>query len=385
MQREMMGAPPAFTTSLKSTVEIGGTLRLSLVTEPLARPRENEVVVEMIAAPLHPADIGLLLGPADLSTAIATGDGTNRAVSIQIPPTRLAGLRTRQNKPLGVGNEGAGVVVAAGKQYQHLVGRPVAVMGGRMVTRYRVVSGSDALLIPDGVPVEAGAAVLINPLTALGMVETMRREGHTALVHTAAASSLGQMLNRICLADNIALISVVRRPEQVALLRSQGAKHVCDSSSPAFVEELNAQISATGATLAFDAVGGGRLASQILTAMEHHALEGLAAYDRYGSRVRKQVYFYGALDTRPSEIDRTYGMSWSVGGWLLFDELERWSGDRLSALRSRISDEMLTTFACDFAGKLSMTELLDPENLGSIAARSTGEKYLVMPSLDAMR
>lgn len=382
MQRETMVEPPAFTTGLKSTVEIGGTLRLSLATEPLAPPREDEVVVEMMAAPLHPADIGLLLGPADLSTAVVTGDGILREVSIQIPPTKIASLRTRRGLALGVGNEGAGIVVAAGAQYQHLVGRSVAVMGGKMVTRYRVVSGSDALLIPDGVPVEAGAAVLINPLTALGMVETLRREGHSALVHTAAASSLGQMLNRICLADDIGLVSVVRRPEQVALLRSQGALHVCDSSSPGFVEELNAHISATGATLAFDAVGGGRLASQILSAMELHAVEGLGDYDRYGSRVRKQVYFYGGLDGRPSEIDRAYGMSWSIGGWLLFEELQRLSADRLCALRRRISDEMLSTFACDFAGRLSMIELLDPENLKSIAVRSTGEKYLVVPSLD---
>ena len=370
------------TVEVRSEVREDGSLRLALETAQVPALGEDDVLVELKAAPLHPADIGLLLGPADLATATTSGHGQEKSTTIAMMPNRMAGLRTRIGKSLPVGNEGAGVVVQAGARFQHLIGKPVAVMGGGMVTRYRIVNAKNFLPIPDGVPIKSGAAVLINPLTAQAMIETMREQGHTALVHTAAASSLGQMLNRICREDGIELVNVVRRPEHVAMLKAQGATHVCDSSSPTFDDDLSAQISASGATLAFDAVGGGKLASQILSAMEQHALTHVDEYNRYGSRTHKQLYFYGGLDTRPSEITRSYGMSWSVGGWLIFEELQRMTSDRLEALRTRISDGMLTTFACDFAGELSMTQLMEPENLKAIAARSTGDKYLINPSLD---
>ena len=371
------------TIGVRTEVRRDAHLRLSFETSEIAPPAPDEIVVEMMAAPLHPADIGLLLGPADLSAAVVSGRGADRTLSAKISPEKMAGLATRVGKSLPVGNEGAGVVVEAGETLLHLVGKNVAVMGGGMVTRYRKVPISDALPLPHGVPVEAGAAVLINPLTALAMLETLRKEGHTALVHTAAASSLGQMLNRICLEDGAGLVNIVRRPEHVELLRRQGARHVCDSSSPDFVAELDAQVAESGATLAFDAVGGGRLASQILSAMERHAQTRLQGYNRYGSKTRKQVYFYGGLDARPSELDlRAYGMSWSVGGWLIFDELAQMAPERKDALRARISKDMLTTFACDFAGELSLSELLDPANLARIAARSTGKKYFINPSIE---
>ncbi len=370
------------TIGVRSEVRRDGHLRLSLETSEIAPPTPDEIVVEMMAAPLHPADIGLLLGPADLSAAVVSGRGADRTVSAKISPEKMAGLATRVGRSLPVGNEGAGVVVEAGEMLLHLVGKNVAVMGGGMVTRYRKVPISDALPLPHGVPVEAGAAVLINPLTALAMLETLRREGHTALVHTAAASSLGQMLNRICIEDGVGLVNVVRRPEHAELLRGHGARHVCDSSSSDFVAELGAQIAETGATIAFDAVSGGNLASQILAAMERHAVSRLQGYNRYGSKTRKQIYFYGGMDARPTELDlRTYGMSWSAGAWLIFDQLPQMAPERKDALRARISGDMLTTFACDFAGELSLSELLDPANLERIAARSTGQKYLINPSL----
>lgn len=367
---------------VRSEVRRDGYLRLSLETSEITRPAADEIIVQMMAAPLHPADINLLLGPADLSSAVVSGRGASCTMSAMISPEKMAGLATRMDKSLPVGNEGAGVVVEAGETLLHLVGKNVAVMGGGMLTRYRKVPISDALPLPNGVPVEAGAAVLINPLTALAMLETLRKEGHTALVHTAAASSLGQMLNRICLEDGIGLVNVVRRPEQAELLKRHGARHVCDSSSPDFVAELNAQIAETGATLAFDAVGGGRLASEILSAMERHALTRVQGYNRYGSKTRKQIYFYGGMDARATEFDlRAYGMSWSAGAWLIFDELPQMAPERKDALLARISRGMLTTFACDFAGELSLSELLDPANLERIAARSTGQKYLINPSL----
>ncbi len=375
----MMSEQVLSTVGIRSEVRRDGTLHLSLQSTALHDPGPDEVVVEMVAAPLHPADISMLLGPADLASGAITGKGEDRTAVFKIPPERMRPLATRTGKSLPVGNEGAGMVVAAGERHGDLIGKPVAVMGGGMVTRYRVVPARNLLLIPDGVPIGSGAAVLINPLTALAMTETMRERGHSALVHTAAASSLGQMLNRICLQDGIPLVNVVRRPEQVSLLENQGARYVCDSSSSSFADELNAQVAAAGATLAFDAVGGGKLAGQILSAMEAHCLAQTFEYDRYGSKVHKQVYLYGGLDTRPSELDRSYGMSWSVGGWLIFDELERMKVERLDALRSRISAEMQSTFTCEFAGELSMTELLDPDTLKLIAQRSTGAKYLVEP------
>ena len=376
----MMPEQTLSTLGVRSEVRRDGTLHLSLQSTTLNDPRPDEVVVEMVAAPLHPADISMLLGPAYLASGAISGKGKDRTAVFQVPPERMGSLATRTGKSLPVGNEGAGIVVAAGEYHQDLIGKPVAVMGGGMVTRYRVVPVRNLLPIPDGVPVENGAAVLINPLTALAMIETMRERGHNALVHTAAASSLGQMLNRICLQDDIPLVNVVRRSEQVLLLENQGARYVCDSSSSSFTDGLSAHVAAAGATLAFDAVGGGKLAGQILSAMEAHCLAQVSEYNRYGSKVHKQVYFYGGLDTRPSELDRSYGMSWSVGGWLIFDELERMKVERLDALRSRISAQMQSTFACEFAGELSMTELLDPDILRVIAQRSTGAKYLVNPT-----
>ncbi|WP_313805818.1 NADH oxidase [Sphingobium sp.] len=374
------------TTGLRTEVRQDGHLQLSLETSEIERPAPDEIIVEMAAAPLHPADISLLLGPADLSSTVAIGHGVQRTLSATIAPERMAGLATRVGKSLSVGNEGSGVVVEAGQAQKHLVGKNVAVMGGGMLTQYRKVPISDALPLPDGVPVTSGAAVLINPLTALAMLETMRDEGHTALVHTAAASSLGQMLNRICLEDGVGLVNVVRRPEQAQMLRQQGARHVCDSSSPDFVAELSALIAETGATLAFDAVSGGSLASQILAAMERNALASLHGYSRYGSKVRKQIYFYGGMDSRPTELNLwAYGMTWSAGSWLIFDQLPQMAPERSVSLRERISRDMLTTFACDFAGELSLSELLDPENLKRIAARSTGQKYLINPSIGLER
>jgi len=376
----MMAEQALSTLGVRSEVRRDGTLHLSLQSTTLNDPRPDEVVVEMVVVPLHPADISMLLGPAYLASGAISGKGKDRTAVFQVPPERMGSLATRTGKSLPVGNEGAGIVVAAGEYHQDLIGKPVAVMGGGMVTRYRVVPVRNLLPIPDGVPIENGAAVLINPLTALAMIETMRERGHNALVHTAAASSLGKMLNRICLQDDIPLVNVVRRPEQVLLLENQGARYVCDSSSSSFTDGLSAHVAAAGATLAFDAVGGGKLAGQILSAMEAHCLAQVSEYNRYGSKVHKQVYFYGGLDTRPSELDRSYGMSWSVGGWLIFDELERMKVERLDALRSRISAQMQSTFACEFAGELSMAELLDPDILRVIAQRSTGAKYLVNPT-----
>ena len=367
------------TLTLRSEVRADGSLELSLQDVPLPEPGPDEIMVELEAAPLHPADISQLLGPADLSSGQRTGTGRDARIVFQIPKDRLASVETRRRMSLPVGNEGAGVVVAAGADQRGLLGRTVAIMGGAMLSRHRVVNASGAILLPAGTAAIRGAAALINPLTLLAMIETMREEGHGALVHTAAASSLGQMLNRVCLEDGIPLVNVVRRPEHVSLLASQGAAAVCDTSSASFIRDLDDAVAATGATLAFDALGGGPLANQILAAMERACSAGATEYRRYGSTVLKQVYVYGGLDSRPTQLDRRYGMAWSVGGWLLFQRLGRMAPDTVAAMKARIVAGLDTTFATEFSAEISLTDVMRAEYVEAIAKRRTGEKFVINP------
>lgn len=367
------------TLSLRSEVRADGSLELSLREIPLPEPGPDEITVEIEAAPLHPADISQLLGAADRSSGRRTGAGASAKVVFKIGEERLPSMARRMGRSLPVGNEGAGTVIAAGDNQRQLVGRTVAIMGGAMLARHRVVNIADALLLPDGIGPVQGAAALINPLTLLTMIETMREEGHGAMGHTAAASSLGQILNRVCIEDGIPLVNIVRRPEQVPLLASQGASIVCDSSSPGFLRDLDDAVASTGATLAFDAVGGGPLAGQILTAMERALGADANEYRRYGSTIHKQVYLYGGLDTRPTQLDRSYGMAWSVGGWLLFERLKRLSPQTLAAMKARIAAGLATIFATEFAAELSLTDLMREDHLAAIAQRSTGEKFVIDP------
>jgi NADPH2:quinone reductase len=248
-----------------------------------------------------------------------------------------------------------------------------------MYSQYRCVHVSQCLALPAGVTPAQGASCFVNPLTALGMVTTMQLEGHTALVHTAAASNLGQMLNRLCLTDGIGLVNIVRRPDQAALLRAAGAVHVCDSSAPSFADDLVAALTATGATVAFDAIGGGRLASQILTAMEAAANATATEYNRYGSSTHKQVYVYGGLDRGPTELTRNFGMAWGVGGWLLLPFLQRIGSDAAQALRARVAAEITTTFASSYTKEVSLAGMLDLDEIAVYGRQATGSKYLVTP------
>ena len=293
----------------------------------------------------------------------------------------MRALAARVGSAMTVGNEGAGVVVAAGEspEAEALLGRTVGFLGGATYGEYCLTSPRMCLPLPTGTSPVDGASSFVNPLTALGMVETMRREEHTGLVHTAAASNLGQMLNRICLADGVPLVNIVRRPEQAVLLREQGAVHVCDSSEPTFEADLVAAVRGTGATLAFDAVGGGRLASQVLNAMEAAIVPADAPYNRYGSDVHKQVYVYGALDPRPIELRRRFGFAWGIGGWLLTPFLARTSGADLARLRQRVADELTTTFASHYTDQISLRETLDVETLHRYARQATGQKFLLRP------
>jgi NADPH2:quinone reductase len=366
---------------LRSLITAGGELQLSLKQAPIPEPAADEVLIRIEAAPLNPSDLALLLGPADLSTARVGGTSDNPTLTATIPPKAMSVVGGRADQSMVVGNEGAGVVVKAGANVQALLGKTVAALGGGMFSQYRVVKAAACLVLPDGTKPAEGASCFVNPLTALSMVENMRRENHTALVHTAAASNLGQMLNKICLKDGVPLVNIVRSAEQAATLRNIGAKYVCDSTSPNFMAELTDAIAATGATLAFDAVGGGKLANQILICMEAAINRKATSYSRYGSAVHKQVYTYGVLDTRPIEIDRSnVGMAWSVGGWLLTYFLEKIGPQATQKLRERIVAELKTTFASHYTAEISLAEALRPEVIQAYNRRATGEKYLINPN-----
>ena len=367
---------------LRSLVKATGELEISLLSIDTPAPAPDEVVIRIEATPINPSDIGLLFGAADISTAKLSGTAANPVITAQIPEQAMKGMAGRLGQSLPVGNEGAGVVVAAGSSAaaQALLGKTVAVLGGAMYAQYRTIQADQCLVLPAGSTPADGASCFVNPLTALGMVETMRREGHKALVHTAAASNLGQILNKICLKDGIGLVNIVRKPEQAALLKSIGAKYVCDASSPSFMADLTQALVDTGATIAFDATGGGKLAGQILTCMEAAANRTATEYSRYGSTTHKQVYIYGGLNTGPTEFVRNFGFSWGMGGWLLFPFLQKIGPAAAQTLRERVAAELKTTFASSYAKEISLQEALQPEAIAIYGQRATGTKYLINPN-----
>jgi len=367
---------------LRSLVKPTGELEISLLSIETPSPAPDEVVVRIEATPINPSDIGLLFGAADLSTAQVSGTKSRPVVTARIPEPAMKGMAARVGQSLPVGNEGAGVVIAAGASAaaQALLGKTVAILGGAMYAQYRCIRADQCLVLPEGTTPAEGASCFVNPLTALGMVETMRREGHKALVHTAAASNLGQMLNRICLKDQIALVNIVRKPAQEAILKNLGARYVCDASSPTFMADLTQALVETGATIAFDATGGGKLAGQILTCMEAALNRSAKEYSRYGSTTHKQVYLYGGLDTGPTEFNRNFGMAWGIGGWLLFPFLQKIGPAAAQALRERVAAELKTTFASSYSKEISLAEALQPEVIAMYGQRATGTKYLINPN-----
>ena len=367
---------------LRSLVLPRGELELSLVSDTIADLAPDDVLVRIEAAPVNPSDIGLLFGAADMRTARQTGTPTQPVVTATIPDKFMPSMAARLGQSMPVGNEGAGVVVDAGSSAaaRALLGKTVAVLGGAMYSQLRCVKAGQCLILPDGTTPAEGASCFVNPLTSLGMVETMRREGHTALVHTAAASNLGQMLNKICIKDNIDLVNIVRKPEQKALLRALGARYVCDTSAPSFMDDLTAALVATGATIAFDATGGGKLAGQILTCMEAALNKTATTYSRYGSTTLKQVYIYGGLDTGPTEFNRSFGMTWGMGGWLLFPFLQKLGDAASQVLKQRVVAELKTTFASNYSKEISLAEALQVDVIAVYGQRATGTKYLINPA-----
>jgi NADPH:quinone reductase len=366
---------------LRSLVKDDNTLELSLVEMEFPEPGPDQVLVRIDAAPINPSDLALLVGPADMSTARVSGTAERPVLTADIPPKLMRLVSARLGESLAVGNEGAGVVIAAGESAaaQALLGKLVAVVGGDMYGQYRCLNVFACLPLEEGTSAAEGASCFVNPLTSLGMVETMRMEGHKALVHTAAASNLGQMLNRVCMADGIDLVNIVRKPEQEKLLRELGAKYIVNSSSDSFLDDLTEALVATGATLAFDATGGGALASQILTCMEAAAVRTMTEYNRYGSDVFKQVYIYGGLDRSPTTLTRNFGFSWSVGGWLLSPFLQKVGLEKMMKLRGRVAREIKTTFASHYTREVSLAEALSLEAIAVYGKQATGEKFLIRP------
>ena len=367
---------------LRSNVRSDGKLEISLAEVPIPEPGEDEVLVRVEAAPINPSDLGLLFGPADMRTAKSSGTAARPVVTAEIPENLMRAVAPRVDRALPVGNEGAGVVVKAGASEgaQALMGKTVAILGGATYAQYRCILAAQCLPLPDGTTPAEGASCFVNPLTALGMVETMRLEGHTALVHTAAGSNLGQMLIKLCTAEGVGLVNIVRKPEHVDRLKAIGAQQVCNSSETTFSRDLTEALIATGATLAFDATGGGKLAGQILTCMEIAANRNAKEYSRYGSTTHKQVYIYGGLDRSPTQFNRNFGMAWGIGGWLLTQFLQRIGSDQAQKLRERVAAEIKTTFASHYTKEVSLAETLQLDAIAAYGKLATGEKYLINPN-----
>lgn len=366
---------------IRSEVTKEGKLLIYVESTAMPEPKEDEVLIRIEASPINPSDLGLLIGPADVSSMSVSGEGENAVVTMDIPEGLLRMLETRLDQSLPVGNEGGGVVVKAGhKDLEDLVGKTVGVAGGSMYSQYRCVNAASCFVMHEGVTSAESASCFVNPLTALGMVETMRLENHSALVHTAAASNLGQMLIKICLDEDVPLVNIVRKEEHVDMLNSLGAKFVCNSSKETFMQDLVSALVETGATIGFDATGGGKLSGQILTAMEVAANQTATEYNRYGSNTFKQVYIYGGLDRSPTTLNRAFGFSWGLGGWLLTPFIGRVGPERFEELKQKVADEIKTTFASHYTKEISLEEVLQPENINVYSKQATGEKYLVNPN-----
>lgn len=373
---------PRTALQLRSLIRRSGELEISLAEVDVPEPAADEVLVRIEATPINPSDLGLLFGAADISNVQVSGSAERPVLTAPVPEHAVKAMAGRVDKSMPVGNEGAGVVVKAGgaAAAQALLGKTVAMMGGAMYTQYRCIKDEQCLRLPNDATSAEGTSCFVNPLTAQGMVETMRSEGHVAWVHTAAASNLGQMLNRICIQDGIALVSIVRKREQVELLKAQGARFVCKSESPDFMAELTEALAATGATITFDAIGGGKLAGQIMTCMEAALARNAKQYSRYGTSIHTQVYLYGMLDPAPTTIARNFGFSWGMGGWLLFLFLDEIGPAAAKQLHERVAAELKTKFASSYSHEVSLAGVLQMEAIAVYGKRATGAKYLITPN-----
>lgn len=365
---------------LRSTLTDDWNFELSLVDAPVSLPGPGEILVQVKGAPVNPTDLVMLLGPADLSRATISGAPARPIVTAPCLEAGRERVAARKGHSLRVGIEGSGVVVAAGAGQEDLVGRTVAGMGGAMYSEYALLKADQIIVMPEGATPADAASSFVNPLTALAMIEAVRSEGHSAIVQTAASSNLGGMLSRLCQAEGIPIVNIVRSDAQAQALRDEGAQYVCCSASPSFLDELEVAIRATGATIAFDAIGGGDLVGQILHCMEKALQPTGGKYNMYGGAGFKQAYIYGALDPAPTAFSRTFGMAWSIGGWLLTPVLAKLGPEVEARLKQRVAAEIKTTFKSNYGAELSLAEFLQPDVLIAASRRTSGEKVLLNPS-----
>ena len=372
-----------FSKEIRSNVTSDGNIEISIASVEKPVPAENEVLIKVEASPINPSDLGLLISfAADLDSLDVSGSGDETVAKMKVHPGLMKAMTPRLDQSMKVGNEGGGVIEDAGADAKQLIGKTVGVAGGAMYSQYRCVPASSCLVMDDSTTSAEAASSFVNPLTVLGFVETMKLENHSAILHTAAASNLGQMLIKVCKDDSIPLVNIVRKSEQVDLLKNLGAEHVCNTSEPDFMDSLVNALVATGATLGFDATGGGnegKLAGQILSAMEIAANKTAKEYSRYGSDTFKQVYIYGGLDQSPTILNRSFGMQWALGGWLLTPMIGKIGMERFQQMRERVAKEIKTTFASHYTQEVSFEEMLQPETIKAYAKQATGEKYLVTP------
>ena len=368
---------------IRSTVTSDGNIEISIAKVEKPTPSENEVLIKVEASPINPSDLGLLISfAADLDSLNVSGSGDETVAKMKIHPGLMKAMTPRLDQSMKVGNEGGGIIEDAGADAKQLIGKTVGVAGGAMYSQYRCVPASSCLVMDDSTTSAEAASSFVNPLTVLGFIETMKLENHSAILHTAAASNLGQMLVKVCKDDSVPLVNIVRKSEQVDLLKNLGAEHVCNTSEPDFMDSLVNALVATGATLGFDATGGGndgKLAGQILSAMEIAANKTAKEYSRYGSDTFKQVYIYGGLDQSPTILNRSFGMQWALGGWLLTPMIGKIGMERFQQMRERVAKEIKTTFASHYTQEISFEEMLQPETIKAYAKQATGEKYLVTP------
>lgn len=377
-----MSTLPEKGLQIRTLIKPEGELELSLAEVEIPTPGPTDIIIKVEATPINPSDLGLLVGAGDISTAVQSGTADRPVITAKVPEAGMRAMKARIGESLPVGNEGAGTVVAAGESEaaQALLGKRVTGLGGEFYAEYRMLNVAQVMELPDGITAEQGASCYVNPLTALSFVETMRNMGHSSLVHTAAASNLGQMLNKICLKDGVPLVNIVRKEEQAEILRGIGAKHIVNSTSPTFMEDLIAALMETGATLGFDAIGGGPLAGQLLIAMEAAASRKMKEYSRYGSGQETQVFIYGRLDMSPTLVPPGVGFAWNLSGYLLTPFLQKAGKEIRARMYKRVIDELTTTFASHYTKRISLAEALNLDTLKAYDAKATGEKYLITPN-----
>lgn len=361
---------------LFTTLSSDGTLTVAVEDVTFPKPTGNQVLVKMEAAPINPSDLAILTSAADLENA----EYSPGKFVAKMPEPFNSAAKARHGQKLPAGNEGAGTVVATGDSdmAKALNGQRVACVPGNAYSQYCIADAAMCLPLGDHSS-EDGASAFVNPMTALGFAENAKMDGQKAIVHTAAASNLGQMLIKICQEDDIELVNIVRKAQHVDLLKGLGAKHVVNSSDDDFMQQLRTAIDATDAFYGFDPIGGGHATDNVFKAMEQVAVSKMTEYNRYGSNQQKRMFIYGRLDLGPTILTPSYGFGWTLSGWLLTPFLANAGMETVGRMRQRVLENLTTTFASSYKAKVNLEQMLEKDAVIDYRAMKTGEKYLVTP------